>query len=346
MKSVCIVSTQMQLLNCVELIRSLKIECNDLFIIAPTSKRKEQILGVIEVLSYKSLFETITILEPKYKWSFLNSLYCRNRIHHYFSGRQFDTIVLSNYKEILVRYSYFCAWKKQPSLTTYLVDDGLSLLEIVRRRNHELANNEASISINSRHLFLVFPIRRLKKCIAPKLVFFTNHKLKDLSRYDELIINDYRHLRKTDAANLQLNYNASIFIIGQPLSQQGIVDKNVYNDYLLSFIEENNCHNGFTCYVPHPVEVVDNNLDDRIRQMINIVTFELPFEIYALSFPSSMIIVGFYSAALYNVHMIRPDLRVVCIYPRNGQNCFRKDERIINNAYATLLSSGIEPYYG
>lgn len=346
MKSVCIVSTQMQLLNCVELIRSLKIECNDLFIIAPTSKRKAQILGVIEALSYMALFETITILEPKYKWSILNSINYKKRIQQYFLSRQFDIIILSNYKEILVRYSFFCARKKQPSLTTYLVDDGLSLLEIVRRRSWELENNEASININSRHLFLVFPIRRLKRCIAPKLFFFTNHKLKGLSRYDEIIINDYRYLRKTDSANLQLNYNASIFIIGQPLSQQGIIDKNVYNDYLLSFIKENNCPNGFACYVPHPVEVVDDNLDDRMSQLINVVTFELPFEIYALSFPSSMIIVGFYSAALYNVHMIRPDLRVVCIYPRNGQNCFRKDERIINNAYATLLSSGIEPYYG
>lgn len=341
MKSLCIVSTQMQLLNSIELLQRIESENNELVIIAPSITRRKQIEATLKLLELGFIFEKVTIIEPKYKHSLFNSFHYKKQIRRTLSGyAHFDSLVISNYKEITIRYSYYCIWKKNPYIKTFIVDDGLSIYEIIERRNKELKKKEASINLHSRHLVFVYPNSKLKDCIASKLVFFTNHEIKEKPKVDTIMCNDYRNLKNIVSRNIQFNDKCRICIIGQPLPQIGVLNKDTYCDCLDSFINHFGGESETINYIPHPTEFISDNLDDRIRNRVTIVRLDLPIEIYSLKFSSDIVVVSFYSAALNNIHRIRPEIKIYCIYPIIEF----ETNSIVKNAYASLISAGIEAF--
>lgn len=341
MKSISIVSTTMQLLNSVELIRTLEIDENELLILASTKKRKEQIVNVINKLAFSTLFNRISTIDSTSKCEIINSFSIKKQLRKFFSTKKcIDFLILSNYKELFVRYSCYYVWKTNPSVATYVVDDGLSLSDIVIRRQRELETQRASLNITSRQHYWVFPVSRLKKCIAPQLVFFTNQDNIDIKKPDALLRNNNYYLRQANLNQLNFDGNVDICIIGQPLPQLGIIAKKDYNDIISCFINSNNRKDGKIIYIPHPAEDTDDVLDEELLKIVEITHFELPIEIYALKFSPSVIVVSLYSAALFNIHKTRPDLRVVCLHPVSDS--FNNSQDVIEEAYSTLQLAGIE----
>lgn len=335
----------MQLLNCVELLQTLGIEHNELLVMAFSAERKRQILHIIESLSYSAFFKKISVVEPKYKSDVLNSFYFKRRINRAASRcSSYDTLVICNYKNIYIRYAYYTIWKKMPNINTYVIDDGMSNLEILRRRNEELNGGEASIEMGRRHYSIVFPLNSLKHCIAPKLTFFTNHDSCDVLEPDVIMKNNYEHVRRGDFSKLIFDDNIDICFIGQPLPQFGTLDKETYNHWIRKFISDQNSRKGHVKYIPHPAEIIDENLDEDLKKELSITKLDLPIEIYALKFSSSVVVTGFYSAALFNVHKIRPDLKVFCIDPFKNVGFAPEKKQAIDDVFSVLINSGIEVY--
>ena len=345
MKSFGIVSTQMQLLNCVELLQTLGIDHNELLVMAFSAERKRQILHIIESLSYTAFFKKISVVEPKYKSDVFNSFYFKRKINKAtFRCSTYDTLLIFNYKNIYIRYAYYKIWEKVPNINTYVVDDGMSNLEILRRRNEELNAGKASIELGRRHYSVVFPLNGLKKCVAPKLSFFTNHDSINIHLPDVFIRNNYEHVRNGDFSKLTFDEDMDICFIGQPLPQFGTLDKETYNLWIRKFITDYNVRKGSVKYIPHPAEIIDENIEEELKKELTITNLDLPIEIYALKFSSSVIVAGFYSAALFNVHKIRPDLKVYCINPFNHICLAPAKKQTIDAVFSVLINSGVEVY--
>ncbi len=138
-----------------------------------------------------------------------------------------------------------------------------------------------------------YDVRPLKN-----VIFFSCYNF-ELAKDEEILINDYGYMRSLSAANAQ--DTGSVYFIGSSLSEVGIMEENLYLDYLEKikrFFNEKEMK-----YISHRADSLEKL--DRIRNEIGleVISFDIPFELQvSVKGPVPFAIASFYSAVLINCH--------------------------------------------
>ena len=317
MKSITIISTQMQLINAIEAINKFDCKVNYLIVYAASTKRLEQIKFILDNKKYANFFTSIKyftidlnrisiIVNIVYFLLFIN-IKARNKIYDY--------CIIGNYNYYIHRYVQLMSNKKNKNIKTVLVDDGLSILDYSNSRMLEIINKTVYLYGSKIHKIIIKSIN-FRSYIPTKLIFFTLYSDLIISNNDTIIANQYIYLiSNLESFNLLRQDEKRIYILGQPLIENKIIDKKTYNLYL------RNLHNFFSefslkrlIYIQHPGENIINSIDDKNTSIFEIVSLPLSFEIFAFSLSSNSIIVGFYSSALINLNRMKFDFKLYSIF--------------------------------
>ncbi|MDH5765752.1 MAG: alpha-2,8-polysialyltransferase family protein [Gammaproteobacteria bacterium] len=189
-----------------------------------------------------------------------------------------------------------------PHNKTFLLDDGVGTVSIANRRMN-MSGLQArqrlikKIRITAKKLFL-----GLKNNVPDKIYYFTAYDI-ELNGKDELINNKYRYLKNMSQS---LGVTDSIYFIGSPLSEVGIMSEKSYLEQLLMVKE---FFKDFeVVYVAHRREAKEKLDKIKLNLNIDICHFEYPIEYQiAIVGPKPKIISSFITSALENLRIIMGD---------------------------------------
>lgn len=349
--SISVVSTQMQLVNCIEAIHYYGFLHNELIIWAYSKTRQEQMISLLDKLDYRRLFVKVLIhtREGSDRKSILKSICREKRFFKTYTINHYDAIILGNYKLLQEKYFLKRVIDANREVRTIVVDDGLAACETAILRNNECNVGRMQFDETS-PLFKLFYLNGLLfRWDAPSsILFFTSFKNLLINECDSRSANDYAFLKEfinRSPANSLDSYD--IIIIGQPLVQMHLLSKESYSDYIID------CINGISeggqlniVYIPHPGENPDTSVSTTLSAMISIKRMELPIELYLLSSNREKIkhIVGFYTSALVNIKQMELEscCRIHSLYFNELEDLQNENlRRIIKNAYCFIGDNGI-----
>jgi hypothetical protein len=132
-----------------------------------------------------------------------------------------------------------------------------------------------------------------------KVIFFTAYDI-DARDGDQVVKNDYLHLRKQTAHHVRRDY---VFFLGQSLIEDKWIEKKVYFEYLKKVRSSFAGKDLF--YIPHPrescetVSYIENSIGFKIRRI------DLPIEYHiALNDDKPKVLASFFCSALVNCLII------------------------------------------
>ena len=181
--------------------------------------------------------------------------------------QKFDKVIIGNCHDNLMQFML----KTLRYNHLYFVDDG-NILETLNIKP----------KINNRFL----PVK-----------YFTLFNV-DNNKYYDFIYNDYNHIKKS--LNIeQVKDNTKIIFIGQPLVEQGLIEKEIFINIFNKIIKRLDRK---LLYVLHPRE-----LENKFLELKNISTIRLDKGIESYLISSNMLpskVIGFYSTALNSISKI------------------------------------------
>ena len=343
-KIIAIVSTQMQLVNCIEYFMKLDRRDVDLslLICAGSALRKKLMNDILSIPIYQGVFNHIDyVFYGEDKVSIVVSKY---KMKRFFSHKKYDTIIIGNYLSIYHRYCQFICWKQNPQIKFVLVDDGTATSEVVILRNKEKELNKLQHFLFSKFIEFVY------LGLTPSFKYFVPQSVLFFSVFDKLRFHkddsfrrcDYAFLRNTySSCEGEIDYGESIIIAGQPLVKEGIISQLRYNqilDYCISHYLRGD--NTKIYYIPHPVEDVNDSLTTGLLTKVHVMKLNVPFEMWAIGRCIKQI-VGFSSSVFVNLHYMCPDIELICFYPseiRETKGLYLQDHR---NTYSSFADMGI-----
>ena len=183
----------------------------------------------------------------------------------------------------------------------YMIDDGTATL-IAQKTILEYFKN---MPLNYRELR--FLLSALKARIRKKVHFFTFFNLVNL--HDEVIVTHrFEFLKKKYLKNDLVN-NDKVYILGQNLVSEGMIEKETYLFYINQIIQRYQSNN--IIYIPHRSEGLIEEIKRFESPHFHMLQNDMPIEMFFLSkgiYPST--IVSFFSTALYTLSTIFPKSRV------------------------------------
>ena len=306
MKTISVVSTQMQLINCVEYLDKKQSPYNILFITTKSSRRKEQIFEILENQCFGKYFQKIKVLSlTGYRiidllLFFLYFVYIKFFCLFY----NINICILGNYRDFLGRYLYMNLLSSE----LIVVDDGLATLPIADGR----------ISEKRKIPFVFYPNRvvqfmyRNKTSLIPdKITFFTIYDIC-VTGLDTKIHNTYAYLKAvSDKMDIPISLRqADVIFLGQPL-YHNILSYDRYSWYLQQFSKGIGSN---IIYYPHPEEKYENwktlNCGDHFKYIEN----KYSIEILLCSLKDTAKVISFFSSAITNVRFINHSLTPESIY--------------------------------
>lgn len=343
MRSLSVVCTQMQLVNCIEAIMRYKSENNDLLVLAAPN-RIEQIEGLIREYSQYFCFDNIFRFKPS-SYSLISTIREFMIIRSTAMKNFYDIVFLSNYKQARQR----CLLKKIglrfDNLKIVLIDDGLAVCEIVKRRNKECVTNTADIHYSTKLNRIMYQLF-VGNYIPPKVEYFTVYNNIEIYRKDIIRINEYTFIKNN---NLGISPNISrnsVIILGQPLvGSYGMSSftKESYCSYIKNALNDLEFFSKDIYYFPHPVEDTMVTLSEEILNRIKIQKSKIPFEIIALKLDTSIPVIGFYTSALVNLRESDKSRIITAIYfSEINSSTNHRFKKIVNEAYDYMESIGIK----
>lgn len=254
-----------------------------------------------------------------------------------------DIVILSNYKHSTQRFALNILYKNNPLIKSILVDDGMSVPELMKCRKEEINKGKPFIFYASKFYRYVYWDLRFKSYIPSTVEFFTIFDQIRLSDKDIRTYNRYEYIKTTNIGKNNPNLSEHvIIIIGQPLVQTGLVTSTKYIYYIEQFISQFGKDNTITYYYPHPAEKTEGSLYHELSKFLVIQQPHLPFELTAIQLPENAQIAGFFTSSLVNIKMLKPKSNLYAIYI-SEINLLEDDERIrvLNNVYEYLKNEGI-----
>jgi hypothetical protein len=304
MKTISIVHSDLQLMNCIEAVSHYKADKN-IILLASLTKRNDKMKYLLDKYS-NGIFDRVVNLQIVRKQNrigyHLNFLYAIFVTWTLTLFSRYDFFFIGNYMEYIQRYLLYLGYQNDKRKVV-LVDDGTATLRFVTLRRKEFLTGfgyfDRSVSFFARFI----PLCKRKAQIPSSLIFFTAYKLDNILDCDKIERNNYQVIKKF--RNGSGFDEGSFFTIGQPLIESNVITKEDYLDILQKILAISNTNNNYYC--PHPEE---KNVESISQLGFHILNSMETFEIVAMSIPSSSKVIGFYSSALLNVKHLRNDIDV------------------------------------
>lgn len=297
-KSLSIVNTSIQLINCIEAIHHYECTYNYLLIgqfnIYP--ERIKKIQKMLEDPFFSQHFKKIYYLP--YQFSSKNPLrfvgYLVSAMKFafiIFFSKKFDFCFYGVYTDVIMRpITYLIKYKNKKS-NICLVDEGVRILADanLRIKQEPLILRQEQ---KSKCFIRDFCLSIVRRWLVPNLNYFTIYSLPYLKR-DTIVLNDYSYLKSNNPYHYDFKQNA-IVLIGQPFIELKFVEAQTYISILNKIFT---LYQGRPIYyVPHPIESL---YPKYIPREIEFITTTLPIEILLLGSNVSTLI-GFNSSVLFN----------------------------------------------
>lgn len=308
MTSISIISTQLQLINCVEYIKEHNVANNVLIVDAINSSRLTQIMQLLNSKLYSNIFEKIYYRSiSNYKLFYLDIIYLKLLILYLSIFFKFDYAIIGNYKALQHKYLFLCSLKFKKDVKYIVVDDGTLSFFYKELRDYELNNIRKASNSISRSLKFVFFESFIARFMH-RIEFFSLYSLS-VSELDCLSHNSLTYL-KQNIGKLELAVDFSQYktlIIGQPFVQMKYFDVCALKR-IIDFISKK-VKIEEVLYVCHPAE------DEAIIESLGLraVKLPIPFECLVKLFPLDTNIYGVTSTALINAKVEEPSLNVIAI---------------------------------
>lgn len=349
MKSLSIVCTQMQLVNCIEAIQEYGCRENDLLILAGNRNSLDKIMQLLR--SYESVFrfnQVHSFYLKSTKFGIFNIIMQLLFITKSTKKVSYDILFSGNYKHAQQKYILRNALNVNNNANIVLVDDGLAVYEICDRRNHEIESGRSNIHYSSKAYKICYSCF-LKNFLPPTITFFTLYKGLKIQPTDSLIFNKYTFSKKYSiGAEHHFSSGERIVFLGQPLIDNKSLGLNTftkenYCNYIkhsLEFLHES-CSR--IVYFPHPAEDTATTLTNDFMLSNVVVRPTFPFELNAVHLPDNVLVIGFYTSALVNLHMAYPHLKIISLYFNEiNESSIPRIKKVVNNAYDVIENEGIQ----
>ena len=310
--SISIANSQMQLMNYVEAVHAYGCGKNWLINGNISSSRNKQIESFYEDYNLNKIFKhyiNLRLINCDGKFANrINLIYSRIAIALILFFVKMDYAFFGNYLNPVHRYLVRCANIKNNKCNSVLVDDGTGTMLFAKERQIEQTKIEDRCIIPDRATKFLFSSTNSSVLSPEKLEFFTIYPIQGLLGNDTIKKNNYdiikRWGKKTD---LKICSNALI-IVGQTLVEEKLLSFNKYQELLSDafVVARENYGVRKVIYCPHPGE---KNVENKLNIFNDIIIHrnKAPFELFALSLPSSCIIAGFYSSSLWNISYLGVD---------------------------------------
>jgi len=323
---------------------------NNLLIICSSGKRRrEQIEHLLKMPIYSTVFNRI---ERVYYGS--NSLICgywekiKLRVKLlYISRQKYDVFIIGNYLSIYDRFAYYKCWQSNRQIRIVAVDDGLAATMANQQREEEIKEGRYKPEVPSafdRLLFLSL-CHGIDLVVPHSVCFFTIYQDLNYFGKDTVEVCKYQYLLSVSKHQDELDDEGCIIIAGQPMVAEKLLTRERYNYVLINYIEEMcDQYQKRVIYVPHPIERIEEQLDEQLLRLIRIERPDLPFEIWAMS-KNPKRVVGLYSSVLINMHNMCPLIEVHSLYPKEIHCSSKIELACYKRVYDEIQDQGITRIY-
>ena len=342
--SISLVSTQMQLINCVESINATGCTQNDLIIYSATESTRDTIVELLNTSSYKRVFNSIHVIFVKYSSPIKNfkaiikyRLCLRNLLNN-----SYDVCILGNYLYDMYRYFIMKVSSRNHNCKMILIDDGMAALNISKVRAEELTSRKVKFEFSSLINKCLLSSRKLKNYIIPKLEFHTNLNFATIG--NDIYVNQQYDFIKNNNQGLEIKdidwTEYSGVFLGQPLVKLKYCSFDNYNENLFRVLQ---IHKKII-YVPHPAEDVMQINKEYLKDIL-IVKSKFSFEILMSTIPTSIKIYSFNSSVLANVRKMGYNNKLEAIYYSDIKKLDDNMQIKLLNVYKYFESINIPVFY-
>lgn len=343
MRSLSVVYTAMQLVNCIEAIKQYGSTINDLLILSGID-RSGQIDKLLDEYSPYFSFSKITRLKFS-KYNQLNVIKEFLLLKSASSNVLYDIVFVTNYKQSRQKFLLRGLSKKNTSLRIVLVDDGLAVCEIVSKRNQEYLNKKANVYYSSRLYKLLYK-GFVKNYIPKRIEYFTVYNNLEIVDADTIVLNQYNFIKNnTIGISPNIDPDKSLIVLGQPLVGSygmGGLNKDKYCAYIRDAISSIGMNDHIVYYFPHPVEDTHITLTEEMINYFHIQYSSVPFEIISLKIDNRTPVLGFYTSALVNLRKFDNERVIYSVYFDDVNDSPNpRFKKIVNEAYDYMKSIGI-----
>lgn len=338
MKTISIVSTQLQFINAVERVMLAKIKDNTLILDCSSRSRHEQLERLLNSDLYRGVFNKVHSTSiSNYLLVYIDFIYAKVLIYLLTLLNKYDLLIVGNYNSLKHKYLIDCGLLFRKCAHGIVVDDGTLSLFYAEVRAKEKSSNSCDklneFSFFSRSVFY----NDFKRIVQSEIEFFSLYDLR-FTTSDVVLRNTFDYLSK----NIDLiGYGSELksyekVIVGQPFVAMNALSKESYLKVIEVIIADTKKQK--VLYISHPAEFEYPFSELGIR----IVKFPLPFECLVKLLNSSVIVYGFTSSALLNSKKLCPDMSIVAVDLLSTFYDGSEFVEISSKIYSSFKESGIE----
>ena len=306
MRSIIIVSSEMQLYNAIEAIEYFKCSKNTLLVSNYTNRNK-RILKQLEIPQIFGKFDTIRVmntfnLQGRISYYVFN-LFAIIRIFILSFFHRYDYVMIGNYTDAMHRY---LASRLSKQSKIVILDDGNLTYSIVDARKEETKTGYASFSNAGNRITRLLRLLMKDSAIIDFVTYFTVFELEIDVLHEDVHNNRYEFLKANGSSLFNFaKSSGAVYVVGSPFVGIGMMLSDDYKKILKLIVSH--FHDYDIEYIQHPSEHGDYfPQEDRFHAL----HLDVPCELLAATLPEGTIFVGFCSSAIQNAKIIRPDLIV------------------------------------
>ena len=327
-------SSELQLMNCIEAVNHFKTDENFLLInsFIERNRRISKLVEQCDQTQFKVY--NLRIMQSNNRMAYhINFLYSLLVIF-FISRLESDYYFIGNYADFLSRL-LISRGSKLLNKKIVLVDDGLATFRFVDYRHKELISGKSIIEYGGSFIVKFLPYTNLSSSIPPHVVFFTIYELKKMESCDSYVKNALSMVRSIKLNNnIEIKDN-SVIIIGQPFVELKLLEHSQYYDTLNRIKKRfQSCRNLY--YFPHPNE---NKKNLQSYSNFEIVYNKYPFELTVLGLPKTCTVIGFSSTALLSTKYLREDISVKYINNVDMLSLSKEEHNVYVMIYNKLSKS-------
>lgn len=331
--SISVISTQMQLINCIETIKNKGCETNDLIVYIASKGRYEQINELLKTDYCQSVFNNIIVVNLYSKNRailFYNLLKFKKTLVLWLKKRTYDFCISGNYGYNFHMYFMYLVGLHNLRVEYILVDDGAAMINIAYRRMREIQDDTPKRHLSNIEKFF-FDIEGYLTFVPSKLTYYSVYDI-ETTNDDILVKQNYNYLKSYNNKDINISddRNIDVIFLGQPLIEGNILTYEQYNRYLQA-IANYYCDKKLM-YVYHPIES-STSLDYNNRKRYQTVRSKFSFEILATSVPENTKIISFYTSTLPNLVYMGFNFQIISVYLNEINNLDSEKRRNIQRVY-------------
>lgn len=318
-RSISIVSTQMQLINCVETICKLGCVQNELIVYSATVSTLNTIKMLLKTESYRNLFEKIDIYYVDYKNIIENAISINKFRKHvsFVSNNNYNYCISGNYRFDVYKYFLYKITKNNNNCIPVLIDDGLAMLNIAKIRGRDIKQKHWQVEYTSLINKVILGSYSFNTYNLKQIYYYTIYNLLP-SGNDIVFKQEYSYIRKNNInlgfKNIDWSKYKAIFL-GQPLIKFGYCTKEEYNSHIKKAL---NIYKNII-YIPHPAEDC-LQIDDDLVNSVRVENFKFCFEIIVASLPPTITICSFFTSVMPNIKWMGYENPLVAFYVNVNDN--------------------------